>query len=138
MLRVHILQVVYNLSDPSKEETLFDILAARRFAGVQLGRVSDETTILRFRQLLKPRHLGEALLAAINRHLTAQGFRLQKQSETIVDASILAAPVSTKKADGQARPQLHSTCKGRYRHFGLKLHVDVGGSCALFPHDCRP
>ena len=111
------------------EETLLEIHSVRRFAGVELRRVPDESTILRFRHLLDAHDLVKALLAELNRHLAEKGFGLSKG--TIVDASIFAAPTSTQN-QGQARdPEMYSTRKGNQWHFGMKLHVGVDAESGL-------
>ena len=102
MLRVHLVQLCYNLSDPGMEDLLYEAESVRRFVGVRLSEpLPDESTILHFRHLLERHHLGQELFAEINGHLAAQGVRLQEG--TIVDATIIAAPTSTKNRSGQRR-----------------------------------
>ncbi len=110
MLRVHIMQVVYNLSDPVMEDALYEIESMRRFAGIHLDRVPDETTILNFRHLLERHKLGKKLFTKINKHLDMHGPVLREGS--IVDATIISAPSSTKNRDGERDPEMHQTKKG--------------------------
>ena len=125
MLRIHCLQLWFNLSDPAVEEALYDSLAMRSFVGIDLGRepVPDETTVMRFRHLLEEHQLGEKIFAEVNRVLQRRGLRLSKG--TIVDATIIAAPSSTKNADGERDPEMHQTKKGQQWYFGMKMHVGV-------------
>ena len=124
MLRVHCVQLFYNLSDPGMEEILYEVESVRRFAGLKLsGPLPDETTILNFRHLLDKHELGEGLFEEINRHLESQGLRLQEG--TIVDASIIAAPSSTKNRGKERDPEMHQTKKGNEWHFGMKVHIGV-------------
>ena len=129
MLRVYVFQVTHNLSDSMMEETLLEIHSVPRFAGVELRRVPDESTILRFRHLMDVHDLGDALLAELNRHLAVQGFGLSKG--TIVDASIFSAPTSTQNQRQARVPEMHSTRKGNQWHFGMKLHVGVDAESGL-------
>ena len=124
MLRVHCVQLFYNLSDPGMEDILYEVESVRRFAGLKLsGPLPDETTILNFRHLLDKHELGEGLFEEINRHLESQGLRLQEG--TIVDASIIAAPSSTKNRGKERDPEMHQTKKGNEWHFGMKVHIGV-------------
>ena len=124
MLRVHCVQLFYNLSDPGMEDMLYEVESVRRFAGLKLsGPLPDETTILNFRHLLDKHELGEGLFEEINRHLESQGLRLQEG--TIVDASIIAAPSSTKNRGKERDPEMHQTKKGNEWHFGMKVHIGV-------------
>ena len=125
MLRIHCLQLWFNLSDPAVEEALYDSLAMRSFVGIDLGRepVPDETTVMRFRHLLEQHKLGEKIFEEVGRILLKRGLRLSKG--TIVDATIIAAPSSTKNAEGQRDPEMHSAKKGNEWHFGMKAHVGV-------------
>ena len=104
MLRVHCVQLCYNLSDPALEDLLYEAESVRRFCG--LGPIPDESTILHFRHLLERHQLGEALLQTINAHLAGQ---LRLQAGTIVDASIIAAPASTKNQRRRRDPEMHQT-----------------------------
>jgi transposase, IS5 family len=125
MLRIHCLQLWFDLSDPAVEEALYDSLAMRSFVGIDLGRepVPDETTVMRFRHLLEEHKLGEKIFEEVGRILLKRGLRLSKG--TIVDATIIAAPSSTKNAEGERDPQMHQTKKGNQWHFGMKAHVGV-------------
>ena len=124
MLRVHCVQLFYNLSDPGMEDMLYEVESVRRFAGLKLsGPLPDETTILNFRHLLDKHELGVGLFEEINRHLESQGLRLQEG--TIVDASIIAAPSSTKNRGKERDPEMHQTKKGNEWHFGMKVHIGV-------------
>lgn len=129
MLRIHCLQLFYNLSDPAMEEALYEIESMRRFAGVRLDRVPDETTILNFRHLLEQKVLGKKLFETINQHLAAQGLMLREG--TIVDATIISAPSSTKNASGERDPEMHQTRKGQQWYFGMKAHIGVDESLGL-------
>jgi len=131
MLRMHCLQLWFNLSDPALEEALYDSRAMRAFVGIDLGRepVPDETTVMRFRHLLEAHKLGEQLFAEVGRLLMERGLRLSKG--TIVDATIIAAPSSTKNAEGSRDPQMHQTKKGNEWHFGMKAHVGVDSRSKL-------
>jgi len=125
MLRVYFLQSWYALSDPMAEETLYDSEAMRRFAGIELGddRIPDETTILNFRHLLERHGLTEAIFADVNAHLADKGITLR--SGTLVDATIIDAPSSTKNKAGTRDPEMSSTKKGNDWYFGMKAHVGV-------------
>lgn len=129
MLRVHCLQLFYNLSDPALEDSLYEVESMRRFAGLKLDRIPDETTILNFRHLLERHGLGKKLFKEINAHLQEQGLMLREG--TIVDATIIAAPSSTKNAKAERDPQMHQTRKGKQYYFGMKLHVGVDESLGL-------
>ena len=125
MLRIYFLQNWYALSDPMAEETLYDSEAMRRFAGVELGddRIPDETTILHFRHLLERHGLTEAIFANVNTHLADKGITLR--SGTLVDATIIDAPSSTKNKAGTRAPEMSSTKKGNDWYFGMKAHIGV-------------
>jgi transposase, IS5 family len=125
MLRVYFLQHWFNLSDPAAEEALYDSPALRRFAGIDLGRAPapDETTILNFRHLLEAHDLCGAMLDAVNVYLESQGIRVG--TGTIVDASIIHAPSSTKNQSGTRDPEMHQTKKGNQWYFGMKAHIGV-------------
>jgi transposase, IS5 family len=125
MLRVYFLQNWYALSDPMAEETLYDSEAMRRFAGIELGddRIPDETTILNFRHLLERHGLTETMFAEVNAHLADKGITLR--SGTLVDATIIDAPSSTKNKAGARDPEMSSTKKGNDWYFGMKAHVGV-------------
>src|SRR5580765_7771697 len=125
MLRIHLLQHWFNLADNAVEEALYDIASLRRFVGIDLGveRVPDETTVLKFRHLLEQHDLGKKLFAEVGRVLHASGF--QVKTGTIVDATLIGAPSSTKNADQARDPEMHQTRKGRQWYFGMKLHIGV-------------
>ena len=112
MLRVYFLQLWFNLSDPAVEEALYDSVAMRSFAGIDLGAegAPDETTVCKFRHLLERNKLGKTLLKAVNEYLRANGIKIA--NGTIVDATIISAPSSTKK-DGKRDPEMHQTAKGQ-------------------------
>jgi IS5 family transposase len=145
MLRVHCVQLFYNLSDPATEEMLYEIESVRRFTGIRLEKVPDETTILNFRRRLERNALGRRLFEVIQEHLARHGLILKEG--TIVDASIIAAPSSTKNEKKQRDPEMHQTKKGNEWHFGMKLHIgtdDVLGLVHSFEttaanvHDLTP
>lgn len=123
MLRIHFMQHWFNLSDPATEDALYDSESMRRFAGIELAEdaVPDESTILRFRHLLEQHKLSEGIFAQIRKLLEEK--RLLLKSGTIVDATIIAAPPSTKNASGARDPEMHQTKKGKDWHFGMKAHV---------------
>lgn len=123
MLRVYFMQNWFNLSDPQAEDSLYDIESMRRFAGIELlgHDIPDETTILRFRHLLEQHQLTQRIFAEIRTLLEEK--RLLLKSGTIVDATIIAAPPSTKNADKARDPEMHQTRKGKEWHFGMKAHV---------------
>lgn len=125
MLRIHFLQHWFNLSDPAVEEALYDSRAMREFVGIDLGREAapDETTICKFRHRLEEHEFGKQILAAVNRHLASHGFKIS--TGTIVDASIIAAPSSTKNQNKKRDPEMHQTKKGNEWHFGMKAHIGV-------------
>jgi transposase, IS5 family len=125
MLRIYFLQQWFNLSDPAVEEALYDSIAMRSFVGIDLGRepAPDETTILRFRHLLESHDLGKRLFEEVGRHLQAQGLKVA--TGTIVDATIISAPSSTKNKTGTRDPEMHQTKKGKQWHFGMKAHIGV-------------
>jgi len=130
MLRVHCLQLFYNLSDPGLEDALYEIESMRRFAGLRLSeRLPDETTILNFRHLLESHGLGKTLFEEINGHLKEQNLIFREG--TIVDATIISAPSSTKNQSGERDPQMHQTRKGQQWYFGMKLHIGVDETLGL-------
>ena len=123
MLRVYCMQNWFNLSDPQAEDSLYDIESMRRFAGIELAEddIPDESTILRFRHLLEEHRLTERIFAEVRSLLEER--RLLLKSGTIVDATIIAAPPSTKNAEKARDPEMHQTRKGKQWHFGMKAHV---------------
>ena len=130
MLRVHIVQLCYNLSDPAMEDLLYEAESVRRFAGLRLSEpFPDESTILHFRHLLEGRQPGRGLFEEIKGHLEEQGVRLREG--TIVDATIIEAPSSTKTRTGQRDPEMRQVKKGNQYHFGMKLHIGVDADTGL-------
>lgn len=131
MFRIYCLQQWYNLSDPGAEEALYDSITMRQFAGVSTDEdvIPDETSILNFRRLLEKHQLTERLLAEINAHLAERGLLVGKG--TIVDATIIDAPSSTKNAQKKRDPQMHQTRKGKQWYFGMKVHTGVDTDSGL-------
>ncbi|MEO6546099.1 MAG: IS5 family transposase [Nitrospiraceae bacterium] len=131
LLRLHCLQQWFTLSDPAVEEARYDSRALRQFVGIDLGRepVPDETTICKFRHLLDAHQLGEQLFVRIRAHLVKQG--LQVSRGTIVDATIIAAPSSTKNRTKERDPEMHQTKKGNQGYFGMKAHIGVDSRTKL-------
>ena len=130
MLRVHLMQNWFAQSDPAMEEALYEIASLRNFAGLNLNEpIPDETTILNFRHLLEEHDLAEDILKAVNAHLARKGLLLKRGS--IVDATIIAAPSSTKNADGERDPEMHQTKKGEQWYFGMKAHIGVDADSGL-------
>jgi IS5 family transposase len=123
MLRIYLLQLWFDLSDPQAEDAIYDSESMRRFAGVELSDdvVPDESTILRFRHLLEKHKLTEAMFEQINGVLEAKGLLLR--SGTIVDATMIAAPSSTKNSTKSRDPEMRQAKKGNTWHFGMKVHV---------------
>jgi IS5 family transposase len=131
MFRIYCLQQWYNLSDPGAEEALYDSITMRVFAGVSTDEdvIPDETSILNFRRLLEKHKLTEQLFAEINAHLAERGLIVGKG--TIVDATIIDAPSSTKNAKKKRDPQMHQTRKGKQWYFGMKVHTGVDTDSGL-------
>jgi IS5 family transposase len=131
MLRIYFLQQWFNLSDPAVEEALYDSAVMRSFVGIDLGRepVPDETTVCKFRHLLEEHQLGGQMLQAVNLHLQSQGVRIT--TGTIVDATIIHAPSSTKNREQKRDPEMHQTRKGKQWYFGMKAHVGVDSKTKL-------
>jgi len=131
MLRMYFLQQWYTLADEALEDTLYDSHAMREFVGIDLARenVPDATTLLKFRRLLEEHALGAAILAEVNAHLTERGL-LMRQG-TVVDATIIAAPSSTKNGKGERDPEMHQAKKGNEWHFGMKMHTGVDADSGL-------
>ncbi|UJW83486.1 IS5 family transposase [Hydrogenophaga sp. SL48] len=131
MLRIHFLQQWFNLSDPAMEEALYDTPMFREFAGLDAGEdnLPDESTILRFRHLLEAHNLSVQILATVNATLAAKGLLLK--SGTVVDATLIAAPSSTKNSNGERDPEMHQTKKGNQWHFGMKAHIGVDADSGL-------
>ncbi|RPH57061.1 MAG: IS5 family transposase [Acidobacteria bacterium] len=131
MFRIYCLQQWYDLSDPGAEEALYDSITMRGFAGVSTDEdvIPDETSILNFRRLLEKHQLTERLLAEINAHLSERGLFVGKG--TIVDATIITAPSSTKNAKKTRDPQMHQTRKGKQWYFGMKVHTGTDADSGL-------
>jgi len=131
MLRIYCLQHWFNLSDPAAEEAMYDVASMRAFVGIDLGRerAPDETTVCKFRHLLEEHGLGKAIFEQVGRHLQAQGLKIS--TGTIVDATIIAAPSSTKNADKARDPDMHQVKKGNEWHFGMKAHIGVDSETKL-------
>ena len=125
MLRIYFLQQWFNLSDPAVEEALYDSLAMRTFVGIDLGMepVPDETTVCRFRHLLETHQLGPTFFETVTQHLQTLGYRVA--TGTIVDATIINAPSSTKNADKARDPDMHQTAKGKQWYLGMKAHMGI-------------
>ena len=134
MLRIHFLQQWFGLSDPAMEEALFDVPLYREFAGLDEGlvRLPDESTILRFRHLLERHGLAARMFAAVNATLAARGLTLR--AGTAIDATLIAAPSSTKNASGTRDPEMHQTRKGNNWYFGMKAHIGVDVDSGLVHH----
>jgi IS5 family transposase len=131
MLRLHFLQQWFNLSDPAAEEALYESVSMRRFVGIDLGQepVPDETTILHFRHLLERHDLAKPLFDRVNAYLASRGLKVS--GGTIVDATIIAAPSSTKNQAKTRDPEMHQTRKGQQWYFGMKLHIGVDSRTKL-------
>jgi len=130
MLRIHLMQNWFSLSDPAMEETLYENTPVRAFAQLTLiGPIPDETTILNFRHLLETYELAPEILGRVNSYLARKGLLLKRGS--IVDATIIAAPSSTKNAEGERDPEMHQTKKGNQWYFGMKAHIGVDADSGL-------
>lgn len=131
MLRIYFLQQWFNLSDPAVEEALYDSAAMRSFVGIDLGRepAPDETTVCKFRHRLERHGLGKKIFAAVRQYLHENGLKVT--TGTIVDATIISAPSSTKNRDRQRDPEMHQTAKGNQWYFGMKAHLGVDSKTKL-------
>jgi IS5 family transposase len=130
MLRVHFMQQWFTLSDPAMEEALHDIALFREFAGLGWdSRIPDESTILRFRHLLEKHKLAEQMLATINELLRDKGLMLK--AGTVVDATLISAPSSTKNKSGERDPEMKQSKKGNQWYFGMKAHIGVDAESGL-------
>jgi transposase, IS5 family len=131
MLRIHYLQQWFGLSDPAMEEALHDVPLYREFAGLGDGvsRLPDETTILRFRHLFEAHDLAVDMLCVVNDILQAKGLLLR--TGTAVDATLIAAPSSTKNLEGERDPEMHQVKKGNQWYFGMKAHIGVDAASGL-------
>ena len=128
---MYFVQHWFNLADAACEDALLDSTALRRFVGIDLGRerLPDATALLKFRRLLEKHQLGEALFAKVGQQLQARGLKVG--TETIVDATIIGAPSSTKNEGKQRDPEMHQTRKGKQWFFGMKLHIGVDSRTGL-------
>ena len=131
MVRMLCVQHWFNLADEACEEALYDSASLRSFVGIDLGRerVPDATTLLKFRRLLETHHLGQALFAKVGEVLQAHGMKVGVG--TIVDATIISAPSSTKNKDKKRDPEMHQVGKGKQYFFGMKLHIGVDAHTGL-------
>ena len=136
MLRVHFMQQWFTLSDPAKEEAFFDMPLYREFAQLEeFGRMPDESTILRFGKTPSPRHrlekhkLAEQILGVVNEILIQRGLLLK--TGTVVDATLIAAPSSTKNKGHKRDPEMHSSKKGQQMYFGMKAHIGADAESGL-------
>jgi len=131
MLRIHFLQQWFNLSDPAVEEALYDMTSMKEFARIDLGEapVPDETTICKFRHLLEKHNLGPAILKEVNQYLMSR--KIKVNNGTIVDATIIHAPSSTKNDSGERDPEMHQTRKGNAWYFGMKAHIGVDSKARI-------
>jgi IS5 family transposase len=135
MLRIHLMlmQQWYDLSDPGMEEALIEVPTMRRFAGIDLisEMIPDETTILAFRHLLERHDLGKQIFETVKAHLKANGMAMKQG--TIIDATLIAAPSSTKNKKGERDPEMHQTKKGNQWYFAMKVHIGVDKDNGLIP-----
>ena len=129
MLRVHLMQNWFGYSDPAMEEALYETTILRQFTWLNLERIPDETTILNFRRLLEKHELAAGILAVINGYLGDRGLSLRQG--TIVDATLINAPSSTKNKDGKRDPEMHQAKKGNQYYFGMKAHIGVDDESGL-------
>ena len=131
MLRLYFIQLWNNFSDEATEDALYDMPILARFVGIDVlrERVPDATTLMNFRHLLEAHQLAPLILDRINTLLEAQGLLLREG--TIVDATLIAAPPSTKNQDQQRDPDMHQTKKGNHWHFGMKMHIGVDAASGL-------
>jgi len=131
MLRMYVAQQCFGLSDEGAEDAIYDSQAIRRFVGIDLAREAapDATTLLKFRRLLEEKELTASIFTTINAHLAEKG--LLMRAGTIVDATLIAAPSSTKNQDGQRDPDMHQAKKGNQWHFGMKAHIGVDAESGL-------
>src|SRR5262249_10777851 len=131
MLRMYFLQHWFNLSDPAVEEALYDSPVMRAFVGIDLGRepVPDETTVCKVRHRLETHRLGPVLFETVTAYLRGRGIAVS--TGTIVDATIISAPSSTKNASGSRDPEMHQTKKGQQWYFGMKGHFGVDSQSKL-------
>ncbi|SAY38370.1 Mobile element protein [Candidatus Synechococcus spongiarum] len=129
MLRMHCVQLCYNVSDPGMEDMLYRVESVRHFSGIRLEKVSDETMILNFRHLLERQGLGRVLFEIIKEYLAEQGLMLKKGA--VMDASIIAVPSSTKNRKRERDSEMKQTKKRNQWHFGMKLYIGVDDQSGL-------
>ena len=131
MLRIHFMQQWFGLSDPAMEEALHDMALFREFALLDAGatRLPDESTILRFRHFLEAHQLAIQMLASVNAKLIDRGLMLK--TGTVIDATLIAAPTSTKNSTGERDAEMHQTKKGNQWHFGMKAHIGADADSGL-------
>ena len=131
MLRIHLMQQWYSLSDPAMEDALIEVPIMRRFAGIDMfsERIPDETTILAFRHLLEKHNLGKQIFQTVKAHLKDRGMAMKQG--TIIDATLIAAPSSTKNKAGERDPEMHQTKKGNQWYYGMKVHIGVDKDSGL-------
>ncbi|MBA5872400.1 MAG: IS5 family transposase, partial [Nitrospira sp. CR2.1] len=131
MLRMYVAQNCFGLSDEGTEDAIYDSQAIRRFVGIDLARESapDATTLLKFRHLLEEKGLTDSIFNAINAHLAEKGLYLRQG--TVMDATIIAAPPSTKNRSGERDPDMHQTKKGKQWYYGMKAHIGVDAESGL-------
>ena len=131
ILRMYIVQQCFGFSDEGAEDAVYDSQAIRRFVGIDLNREAapDATTLLKFRHLLEAHHLTESIFDAINAHLAERGLFLREG--TIVDATLISAPPSTKNREGKRDSEMHQTKKGKQWHFGMKVHIGADAQSGI-------
>jgi len=131
MLRIHLMQQWYSLSDPAMEDALIEVATIRRFAGINLicDRIPDETTILAFRHLLEEEDLGQQIFETVKADLKQRGMDMKQG--TIIDATLISAPSSTKNKTGKRDPEMHQTKKGNQWYFAMKVHIGVDKDSGL-------
>ena len=130
MLRVRLVQVRHNLSDPATEDLLYDSRSVQQFVGLRLSEpIPDESAILHFRRLLERHQLGQGLFTEVKGYLAERGLLLKEG--TIVDATIIRAPSSTKNREGQRDPEMHQAKKGQQYYFGMKAHIGVDAATGV-------
>jgi IS5 family transposase len=136
MLRIHFMQQWFTLSDPAMEEALHDVPLFREFAGLDnwATRLPDESTILRFRHLLEKYKMAPQILGVVNELLSRKGLLLK--AGTVVDATLISAPSSTKNASGERDPEMHQSKKGNQWYFGMKAHIGVDAESGLVHTVC--
>jgi IS5 family transposase len=134
ILRMYWIANWFNLADEACEEALYDVALFREFCGFDLGRerIPDATTLLKFRHLLEKHEIGQAMLERVNELLMASGHKLS--GGTIVDATLIAAPSSTKNKEKARDPEMHSVKKGKQWYFGMKVHIGADSRSGLIHH----